>query len=85
MPVDPTNPYTDQAHPSTVVTTEKYTCHNRPSVAPYWAEFQDGWKEDQTRNMVKHLVNFKEGVDCGYNPADRIKDQRCKDCRWQLV
>ena len=86
MPVDPSNLYTDQAHASTIDTGNPYACKDRPPVAPYVAEFQDGWTEDGRRNMVKHVVEFKAGVDCGHtglSGMNRDNDPKCAGCRWQ--
>ena len=88
MPVDPSNLYTDRAHASTIDTGKPYTCKDRPPVAPYVAEFQDGWTEDGRRNMVKHTVEFKQGVNCGHvglESKNKDNDPKCRGCRWSSL
>ena len=86
MPVDPHHIHADVPHASTIDTGRPYTCKDRPQVAPFVAEFQDGWTEDGRRNMVKHVVEFKAGVDCGHtglSGLNRDNDPKCAGCRWQ--
>ena len=86
MPVDPSHKYADQAHASTVDTGRPYTCHNRPPVAPFMAELQDGWHPDGRRRMVSRRVEFKPGVDCGHiglSGLNRNNDPKCAGCRWR--
>ena len=88
MPVDPSHEYADQAHESTIDTGRPYTCHNRPPVAPFMAEFQDGWHPDGRRRMVPYRVEFKAGVDCGHIGHDALNkdnDPKCRDCRWSSL
>ena len=86
MPVDPSHEYADQAHESTIDTGRPYTCHNRPPVAPFMAEFQDGWHPDGCRRMVARRVEFKAGVDCGHvglSGLNKHNDPKCTGCRWR--
>ena len=86
MPVDPSHEYAEQAHASTVDTGRPYTCHNRPPVAPFMAEFQDGWLPDGGRRMVAYRVDFKPGVDCGHvglSGLNKHNDPKCTGCRWR--
>ena len=86
MPVDPHNPYAEQAHTSTIDTGRPYACHNRPPVSPFIAEFQDGWHPDGRRRMVARRVEFKPGVDCGHvglSGLNRENDPKCRGCQWQ--
>jgi hypothetical protein len=88
MPVDPNHIHTDQAHASTIDTGRPYSCKNRPPVAPFVAEFQDGWTEDGRRKMVKRRVEFKAGVDCGHHGLsglNRDSDPKCRGCRWSSL
>ena len=88
MPVDPSHEYADQAHASTVDNGRPYTCKDRPPVAPFVTEFQDGWTEDGRRNMVKHTVEFKQGVNCGHvglESKNKDNDPKCRGCRWSSL
>ena len=88
MPVDPHHVHADVPHASTIDSGTPYGCHNRPPVAPFMAEFQDGRNPDWTPRVVKVLVEFKSGVDCGHVGHDALNkdnDPKCRGCRWSSL
>ena len=84
MPVDPNNPWVDEAHPKTIGDTRegwRYSCHDkpRPKDGVTITIVQKGWDE-QGHAIFRDLETRWLPGGCRHDK--RETDPACEGCKW---